>query len=128
MTDCALETMNKISDMELQNFKRSRCIAVFWLGMAVVTLNTQAAETFRKYEPGNVPQNVVDLWQDFDARKEPLDVTVVKEWKADGVVTRYVTFKVGSFKGADAGIAADDKPIVLRTCLVDQLDVKKTMQ
>ena len=74
--------------------------------MAVVTLNTQAAETFRKYEPGNVPQNVVDLWQDFDARKEPLDVTVVKEWKADGVVMRYVTFKIGSFKGTDARIAA----------------------
>ncbi len=92
--------------MELQNFKRSRCIAVFWLGMAVVTLSIQAAETFTKYEPGNVPQNVVDLWKNFDARKEPLDVTVVKEWKADGVVTRYVTFKVGSFKGADARIAA----------------------
>ena len=106
MTDCALETMNKISDMELQNFKRSRCIAVFWLGMAVVTLSTQAAETFTTYEPGSVPQNVIDLWKDYDACKEPLDVTVVKEWKADGVVTRYVTFNVGSFKGANARIAA----------------------
>lgn len=92
--------------MELKNFKRSRCIAVFWLGMAVVTLSTQAAETFTTYEQGNVPQNVIDLWKDYDARKEPLDVTVVNEWKADGVVTRYVTFKVGSFKGADARIAA----------------------
>ena len=26
------------------------------------------------------------------------------------------------------GIAADDKPIIFHTCLVDQLDVKKTMQ
>jgi len=106
MTDCALETMNKTSDMELQNFKRSWCVAIFWLGMAVVTLSTQAAETFTTYEPGSVPQNVIDLWKDYDACKEPLDVTVVKEWKADGVVTRYVTFNVGSFKGADARIAA----------------------
>lgn len=67
---------------------------------------TQAGETFTPYKAGEVPQNVTDLWKDYDARKELLDVRVVKEWKADGVVTRYVTFTVGTFKGADARIAA----------------------
>jgi len=70
-------------------------------------LSLCAGETFRPYQhAGEVPQNVTDLWKDYDARKEPLDIQVVREWKADGVVTRYVTFKVGTFKGADARIAA----------------------
>ncbi|MFP6765397.1 MAG: hypothetical protein VB858_17350, partial [Planctomycetaceae bacterium] len=66
-----------------------------------------AGETFRPYQlGGDVPRNVVDLWKGYDARIESLDVQVVKEWKADGVVTRYVMFRVGTFKGADARIAA----------------------
>ena len=65
-----------------------------------------AAETFPPYKANQVPQNVIDLWADYDARREPLEIKVVKEWKEDGVVTRYVTFKVGTFKGADARIAA----------------------
>lgn len=63
-------------------------------------------DTFTPYKAGEVPQNVTDLWKDYDARKEPLEVQVVKQWKADGVVTRYITFKVGTFKGVDARIAA----------------------
>lgn len=66
----------------------------------------QAEETFEPYSDGDVPQSVTDLWAGYDATREPLDVQVVKEWDADGVITRYVTFKVGTFKGADARIAA----------------------
>jgi len=53
-----------------------------------------------------VPDNVVDLWKDYDPAKEDLEVKVIKEWKEDGVTTRYITFKVGTFKGKDARIAA----------------------
>ena len=63
-------------------------------------------DTFTPYKADNVPQNVTDLWKDYDPRKEPLDVKVIKEWKTDGVVTRYITYKVGTFKGADARVAA----------------------
>ena len=35
------------------------------------------------------------------ARKETLDARVIREWKEDRVVTRYITFKVGTFKGAE---------------------------
>ncbi|MCA9139686.1 MAG: acetylxylan esterase [Planctomycetales bacterium] len=66
----------------------------------------QSEETFTPYKDSEVPQNVTDLWKNYDAGKEPLEIDVVKEWKSDGVVTRYVTFKVGTFKGADARIAA----------------------
>ena len=65
-------------------------------------ITAQANDTFAPYKSGDVPQTAADLWKDYDARKEPLDVQVVKEWKADGVVTRYVTFKVGTFKGAES--------------------------
>ena len=75
-------------------------------GSAVFASALLAADTFTAYEPDQVPQNVADLWQDYDARKEPLDINVVQEWRSDGVVTQYVTFKVGTFKGADARVAA----------------------
>jgi predicted esterase len=65
-----------------------------------------AAETFPPYKVNQVPQNVAELWKDYDARQESLDIKVVKEWKEDGVVTRYVTFKVGTFKESDARVAA----------------------
>jgi hypothetical protein len=79
----------------------------FALILNLLGLSLYAGETFTPYRhAGEVPQNMTDLWKDYDAREEPLDVQVVKEWKADGVITRYVTFKVGTFKGADARIAA----------------------
>ena len=65
-----------------------------------------ATETFLPYKANQVPQNVVELWKDYDARQESLDIKVVEEWKEDGVVTRYVTFKVGTFKGVEARVAA----------------------
>ena len=84
--------------------------AATWTLLGVLNLLTHtlsAANTFTPYRNADeVPRNVVDLWKSYDARKEGLDVQVVKEWKADGVVTRYVTFKVGTFKGTDARIAA----------------------
>lgn len=78
-------------------------VPLLCLGLSV---NIFSAETFVPYKAGGVPQNVTDLWKDYDARSESLEIQVHKEWKADGVVTRYVTFKVGTFKGADSRIAA----------------------
>ncbi len=75
--------------------------------ISLIGLHLHAEETFTPYRnAGEVPRNVVGLWKDYDARKESLDIKILKEWKADGVVTRYVTFKVGTFKGTDARIAA----------------------
>ncbi|NBS05592.1 MAG: hypothetical protein EBS64_10495, partial [Verrucomicrobia bacterium] len=65
-----------------------------------------AADSLTPYTADKVPQNVVDLWKDVDARKDALETKVVKEWREDGVVCRYVIFKVGTFKGADSRIAA----------------------
>ena len=65
-----------------------------------------AADSLTPYTADNVPQNVVDLWKDVDARKDALETKVVKEWRENGMVCRYVIFKVGTFKGADSRIAA----------------------
>ena len=73
----------------------------------LVSLTTEAQDTFTPYStPAEVPQSATDLWQDYDARKEPLNVQIIKEWKTEGVVTQYLTFTVGTFKGTEARIAA----------------------
>lgn len=53
-----------------------------------------------------VPATVKELFADFDPRKDPLDAKVVREWEKDGIVYRYVTFHVGTFKGKPARMAA----------------------
>ncbi len=79
--------------------------AALWLAMHA-WVDAKASDTFEPYAEGEVPQTVSALWQGYDARHEPLDVAVAREWKADGVVTRYVVFTVGTFKGTASRIAA----------------------
>lgn len=52
-----------------------------------------------------VPKTVSELFADFDPRKEPLDAKVVREWDKDGIVYRYVTFHIGTFKNQPARMA-----------------------
>lgn len=52
------------------------------------------------------PQSVAELWADFDPRKEPLETEVIREWKTNGMVLRAVRFRVGTFKGQPARLAA----------------------
>jgi hypothetical protein len=95
------------SNMNMNCRSQLICMHALLIGLALLAATAQAEETFTPYENADeVPQNVTDLWKNYDAQIEPLDVQVVEEWKADGVVTRYITFKVGTFKGADARIAA----------------------
>lgn len=79
------------------------CIVV---PLAIVQGSLEAADTFTNYTAETTPQNVTDLWKDVDARRDPLDTEVVKEWREDGIVCRYVIFKVGTFKAADSRVAA----------------------
>ena len=52
------------------------------------------------------PATVKELFADFDPRKDPLDTKQVREWEKDGIVYRYVTFHIGTFKGKPARMAA----------------------
>jgi hypothetical protein len=55
---------------------------------------------------GSLPRTVAELWADFDPRKDPLEVEVIREWKEDGGVFRHVRYLVGHFKGKPARMAA----------------------
>ncbi len=55
---------------------------------------------------GPVPATVKDLWKDVDPRQDSIDATVVREWEHDGIVYRYVTYHIGTFKGRPARMAA----------------------
>jgi len=57
-------------------------------------------------EEPKAPNTVAALWSDFDPRHEPLDAKIVREWEQDGIVYRYVTFHIGTFKDQDARMAA----------------------
>jgi len=54
----------------------------------------------------DMPQTVTALWADFDPRHDPLEVEVVREWKEDGGVYRYVRYLIGTYKGKAARMAA----------------------
>lgn len=81
-------------------------LATFVLGFVISCDATASGDTFTPYQAGEVASNATDLWKDYDPRNEGLEIKVVKEWRDDGVVSRYVTFKVGTFKGSDARVAA----------------------
>lgn len=53
-----------------------------------------------------VPQNVRELWADFDPCRDPLDVEVARQWAEDANVYRLVLYTVGTFKGARSRMAA----------------------
>lgn len=79
------------------------CAAFFIQSIEPVLL---AEETFKPYNSDNVPRNVIDLWKDLDPQKDQLETKVIKEWDEDGIICRYVIFKVGTFKGKESRVAA----------------------
>lgn len=54
----------------------------------------------------NAPSTVEELFADFDPRQEELTAHVVREWDQDGILYRYVTYHIGTFKGKPARMAA----------------------
>ena len=71
------------------------------------SLATWGVDTFLPYQSAEqVPKTAKELWGAYDSTKEDLDVKVIKEWKEDDVVIQYLTYKVGTFTGAVARVAA----------------------
>ncbi len=54
----------------------------------------------------HVPQSVIELWSDFDPRRELLETELIREWRSEGMVLRAVRFLIGHFKGKPARMAA----------------------
>ncbi len=55
---------------------------------------------------GEAPKDVEVLWADYDPQRDPLEAEVVREWKKDGIVFRYVLYDIRTFKDAKARMAA----------------------
>lgn len=60
----------------------------------------------REARAETVPDSIHALWADFDPRKEPLETEVIREWIENGAVYRYVRYRIGTFKGTAARMAA----------------------
>jgi hypothetical protein len=77
--------------------------------MTVIALTTCLLLTADSLPPlgaNPAPRNLAELWGDYDPRAEPLDATVVREWREGAATVRYVTFAIGTFKGRPARLAA----------------------
>ena len=90
----------------------SRCpailtaIVVAFFVSCCARVNAQATETLPPLKDGVAAQDFQQMWAGFDARAEPLEIELLKEWEEDGVVLRVVRFRIGVFKGTTAKLAA----------------------
>ncbi len=96
--------------IQIQEYRRIFRIAVgaslvCFLGGAIAF----AQETFSRSENGLVPQAYDQLWGDFDARADPLDIEILEQWEEEGVLLKIVRFRVGVFKGETASMATGKK-------------------
>ena len=106
--DGQFEKLHATSEQETEKLSGIRMQILRTLGVIqLLSLSLYGSETFQPYATTDeVAKDAIELWRDYNPRTEELDVRIIKQWKADGIVTRYVTFKVGTFKGADSRIAA----------------------
>ncbi|HBI31704.1 MAG TPA: hypothetical protein DDY45_06685, partial [Verrucomicrobiales bacterium] len=87
------------------NVKRTmlKSAGLFSIFLIFCVLALPAKDTFSPYTRADeVPQSANALWKGYDSKAEPLEVKVHHEWKEGGVISRLVSFKVGTFKGAGA--------------------------
>lgn len=77
-------------------------LTVFSCEMTVL----QASDTLAPLKNDKAPQTVEALWADFDPRAEPLEAEVLKQWEEQGVVMQVLRYRVGTFKGQKAMMAA----------------------
>ena len=59
----------------------------------LVNSQTRSKETFPPLNGNIPPQNLQELWKDFDPRKEPLDVEILKEWEEEDVIMQVLGSK-----------------------------------
>ena len=70
------------------------------------TILLLAAVSAAPCRAGRAPQNVPELWADFDPRAEPLDVRVAHAWADDTGAYEVLRYRIATFKGTDAWMAA----------------------
>ncbi len=77
---------------------------------AILGANVFAKNSLPSIEKGEVPQNVEELWANYDPRAEPLDVQIIREWdevyESREIKVQMLTFTVGTFKNQVSRISA----------------------
>jgi cephalosporin-C deacetylase-like acetyl esterase len=63
-------------------------------------------ETLPALNDGVAPRTLDEMWAGFDPCKEPLDVEVLKQWEDDGVTLKVLRYRIATFKGQKAMLAA----------------------
>ncbi len=82
------------------------CISLFAALYLLVGSGVFAKDSLPPLNGGNMPRNLDELWGDYDPTTEPLEAQVVREWEEDGVVIKYVTYTIGTFKGQKSTMSA----------------------
>jgi len=80
--------------------------AVVALSLGTLPCHPAAAETLPPLDGRRSPQNLDELWADYDPGKEPLDVQIVREWHEEGTTLRVVRYNIGTFRGQVSKMAA----------------------
>ncbi len=62
-------------------------------------------DTFSPLRGMEAPRNHQELWDEFDPRREPLEVEVLRQWEDSGVELRVLRYRIGVFKGEKAVMA-----------------------
>ncbi|MFT5498081.1 MAG: dienelactone hydrolase [Kiritimatiellia bacterium] len=83
----------------------TREITCFVLALVLVC-SAFSADSLPVLIEDQMPQSVRALYADYDARREPLEVRVVREWQEEGNTIRLLTYTIGTFKGQKATMAA----------------------
>ena len=73
------------------------------LALGTVCLATDSLPALKE---GKVPENLTELWGAYDPRAEALEPEITKEWEQDGIVCRVIRYRIGTFKGQPATMAA----------------------
>ena len=61
--------------------------------------DVRAQDSLPPLKDGKVPQTLDELWGDYDPTSEPIEAKIVREWEEKGIVLRYITYTIGTFKG-----------------------------
>ena len=77
-----------------------------WISVESSCSQVRLTETLCPLHNGVPPQTFDELWKEFDPRKEPLEIEVLKQWEEEGVVMKVVRYRIGIFKGQKAIMAA----------------------
>lgn len=77
----------------------------YWRVDEVHDMNVWRGEVW-SFQKTVIPQTVAELYSDFDPRRDPLEIQVVREWDSGGIHYKYVRYLIATWKGKKSIMAA----------------------